>query len=111
VLAVSPEQVLGGTLVSLSGAIEDPAVVAALTDGLARLTEDGLVVVDLSNVAIAPLAVVTEMVMRFGDQLDASKFRLVCSRLSGRRILRRSGIRLAVFASVAEALTPGPVLP
>ena len=51
-LVVGPERVPGGTVVRLEGTI-DAGMLAMLADGLAKLTEDGWVVVDLSAVALA----------------------------------------------------------
>jgi hypothetical protein len=101
----------GGTVVIMTGDVEDPDMLAELADLSRGLGTDGVVIVDLSAVNLAPLGLSARVSLarRFGHFLDEllaeGKLMLVSSRLTARIILRRIGVAGPIFATLGDALS------
>lgn len=96
----------GQTVVSLEG-VADSALLARVVDGVTALCEDGAVVLDLTDVALSDPDVIAQLVSHIATSVGLSRVRVVCPRLSARKLLRRFGDDSLVFYSnVAAALTP-----
>lgn len=104
-LAVTTKPEDGGTIVTLGGVAGDNAAMwASLADALASLAEDGWIAVDVSEMVLAPFTAVKEMVERLSERFDDRKLFVICSRRTGRRLLRRIASRLPVFPSATDVL-------
>jgi hypothetical protein len=104
VITVLTRPVEPGVLATISGTLDHEGQVDALTSGLACLSSDGTLIVDLSGVVLAPARIVQRLADDFGDRFAAGDVRVVASRLSTRLLLDRAGVVRPVFASVADAI-------
>jgi hypothetical protein len=101
--------IAGATVVTISG-IADGALVRRLVDTLGSLPRVGPVVLDLSDVTLSDPDAVRVLSTHIERYVGVTRARLVCARLSARRMLRRFGHRaLRLYPSVESAL-PEPVL-
>lgn len=79
--------------------------ITRLVDMLAAQYSDGDVVVDLSPVVMTNPAAIRALVTHLGAWADTTCLRIVCTRLTARRLLRRwGGGELPLCASLAGAL-------
>ena len=94
----------GATVVELDGP-SDPDLLARVGEAIARLRVDDAspLVLDITGLAMAHPRGVAALVEHLGDA-EREPLRLVCRRLSGRRLVRRARIPGLVYASVAAAV-------
>lgn len=91
-------------VVTVAGTV-DAEPMTRLVDMLAAQYSDGDVVVDLSQVVMTNPAAICALVARLSVWADTARLRIVCSRLTARRLLRRwGGGDLPLCASLAGAL-------
>ena len=95
---------LGATVVELDGP-SDPDLLARVGEAIARLrVEDtSTLVLDITGLAMAHPRGIAALVEQLGPA-SGDRVRLVCRRLSGRRLVRRARVPALVFASVAAAV-------
>jgi len=96
----------GQTVVTLEG-IADSALLARLVADFAPSRACEVVVLDLSHVALARPDVIPHLVAHITASGSAAEVRVVCPRLSARKLLRRFAEgTLAFYPSVTAALKP-----
>jgi len=69
VMAVLTRPVDAGVLVALSGTLDNEQQLDALTHGLACLTADGVLIVDVSGVLLGASRLFARLVDNLGDQI------------------------------------------
>jgi len=95
---------LGATVVELDGP-SDPDLLARVGEAIARLRvgDTSTLVLDITGLAMAHPRGIAALVEQLGPAAG-DRVRLVCRRLSGRRLVRRARVPALVFASVAAAV-------
>jgi hypothetical protein len=95
---------LGATVVELDGP-SDPDLLARVGEAIARIRVDdpSPLVLDVTGLAMAHPRGLAALVEQLGP-VSGDRLRIVCRRLSGRRLVRRARIPALVFGSVANAI-------
>lgn len=94
----------GTTVITVSAVVADEPT-TRLVDMLAEEYVSGEVVLDLSAVTLTSPAAIRALVAHLSAWADTATLRIVCSRLSARRLLRKwGGHDLPVYATPAAAL-------
>jgi len=96
----------GQTVVTLEG-VADWALLARLVHDFAPSSTNSVVVLDLSHVALAQPDVIPELLAHVTTSAIGADVRVVCPRLSARRLLRRfADGSLSFYPSLTAALAP-----
>lgn len=95
----------GFVMVALHG-VGDLALITAVAEELRSLAPTDHIIVDLSGATIVDLAAIDVLVSALNDASgDAGEFCFLCSRLTGRLLLQRSGAAdsVPIFATAGDA--------
>lgn len=92
------------TVITVAGTLNADAM-TRLLDMLAAQYIDGDVIIDLTGVMMTSPPAIRGLVARLSVWTDTTTLRIVCDRLTARRLLRKWGARdLPLYASMANAL-------
>jgi len=104
VIAVQTRRAEVGVVATIGGTLDHDHQVDALTESLACLLADGLLIVDLSEVFLPSSSVVERLARAFRVSFGTANVRVVAAKLTARVLLARAGLARPVYASVADAL-------